>query len=83
MGLIHFLDKIYQALNKPESKYTLGIFIDLNKAFDTCDIDILLKKLDHYGFRGIFNQWFKNYLKESKQFISVKDILCEFLRGLY
>ena len=65
------------------SEYTLGIFIDLNKAFDACDIDILFKKLDHYGFRGISNQWFKNYLKERKQFISVKDILCEFLRGLY
>ena len=55
-SLIHFLDKIYQALNKPESERTLGIFIDLTKAVDTCDIDILLKKLDHYGFRGISNQ---------------------------
>ena len=34
--LIHFLDKIYKALNKRESEYTLGIFIDLTKAFDTC-----------------------------------------------
>ena len=49
--LIHFLDKIYNALNKPVSEYTLGIFIDLTKAFDTCDVDILLSKLEHYGFR--------------------------------
>ena len=86
--LIHFLDKIYQALNKPESEYTLGIFIDLTKAFDTCDIDILLKKLDHYGFRGLSNQWFENYLKGRKQFTSIKgvnssleDILCGVPQG--
>ena len=66
-----------------KSIYTLGIFIDLTKAFDTCDIDILLKKLDDYGFRGISNQWFENYLKGRKQFTSIKgvnssleDILC-------
>ena len=71
--LIHFLDKIYQALNKPESGFTLRIFIDLTKAIDTCDIDILLKKLDHYGFRGISNWWFEN-LKGRKQFTSIKGI---------
>ena len=49
--LIHFLDKIYNALNKPVSEYTLGIFIDLTKAFDTCDVEIILSKLEHYGFR--------------------------------
>ena len=65
MPLIHFLDKIYQALNKPE-KFTLEIFIDLTKAFHTCDIDILLKRLDHYRFRWISNQWFENYLKRKK-----------------
>ena len=59
--LIHFLDKIYQALNRPLSEYTLALFIDLTKAFDTCGIDILLKKLDHYGLRGISTRWFENY----------------------
>ena len=37
-------NKIYQALKKPESEYTLGIFIDLTKAFGTCDIDIYYSK---------------------------------------
>ena len=72
--LIHFLDKIYNAVNKPQSEYTLGLFIDLTKAFDTCDINILLKKLDHYGFRGTSNSWFENYLKGRKQFTSIRGV---------
>jgi len=47
-----------------------------------------LKKLDHYGFRGISNQWFENYLKGRKQFILIKgvnssleDILCGVPQG--
>ena len=81
LHLIHFLDKIYNALNKPVSEYTLGIFIDLIKAFDTCDVDILLSKLEHYRFRGTSNLWLKNYLKGRKQSIrgddsSLKEISC-------
>ena len=63
---MHFLDKIYAALNKPVPDYTLGIFIDLKKAFDTCDHNIILSKLSHFGFRGVANTWLKNYLADPK-----------------
>ena len=46
-------------------------FIGFEKAFDTVSHDILLKKLDHYGVRGISNDWFKSYLNDRPQFASI------------
>ena len=43
--------------------------MDLSKAFDTIDHGILLQKLYHYGFRGVSNDWFCNYLSNRKQFV--------------
>ena len=50
--------------------YTLGIFIDLSKAFDTVDHKILITKLENYGVKETNLQWFKSYLKNRKQFIT-------------
>ena len=50
---------------------TCGILIDLQKAFDTVDHEILLKTLAHCGIRGLANDWFKSYLLNRYQFVSI------------
>ena len=72
--VMHFLDKIYSSLNKQTPEFTIGIFIDLKKAFDTVDHQILFKKLAFYGFRGVSNVWFQNYLLGRSQFVNIKGV---------
>ena len=59
-SLIEITEKIKESIDK--GKFGCGIFIDLRKAFDTVNHNILLKKLDHYGIRGDTLNWFKSYL---------------------
>ena len=59
-AIIDFVDKITKAID--QGKFSVGIFLDLLKAFDTINHKILIRKLDHYGVRGVAKKWFENYL---------------------
>ena len=72
--VLQLSEKIYNSLNQNPSGKTLTIFIDLKKAFDTVDHSILLKKLESYGFRNTASLWFKNYLSERKQYVSINGV---------
>ena len=71
LSILLLVNQLYQSFN--ESKFTLGIFIDLSKAFDTVDHKILTKKLELYGIKGCNLRWFKSYLSNRKQFITYGD----------
>ena len=69
MALINLINRVSEEI---ENKYlTLGIFIDLSKAFDTINHDILLHKLQHYGITGVMNKWFTSYLKNRQQLVHI------------
>ena len=75
--------------NFEKNKYTLGVFIDLSKAFDTVDHKILLSKLEIYGIKGNIFKWFESYLTNRKQYIQIdketktalQDVTCGVPQG--
>ena len=68
-ALINTTQNIRKALD--DGNIGCGVFADLQKAFDTVDQQILLAKLNHYGIRGVPNDWFKSYLSNRNQYVSI------------
>ena len=71
LALMDLVDSISK--NIDEGNYSIGIFLDLSKAFDTINHTILLDKLCRYGIRGVTLNWFKHYLNDRKQFVSYNN----------
>ena len=69
------LTLLYDKISAPtdNNEFTVGIFIDLSKAFDTVNHQILLDKLLHYGIRGMAYNWFASYLSNRQQFVQFND----------
>ena len=63
-ALVSITEKIREAIDN--GNFACGIFIDLQKAFDTVDHAILISKLEYYGARGNSKKWFSSYLGQSK-----------------
>jgi hypothetical protein len=81
--MLDILIKASNALNK--KKHMLIIFCDLKKAFDTCDVDVLLGKLKKLGVNNMELAWFKSYLTNCSQFVSIDSInsvLLQILTGV-
>ena len=69
-NLIVLSEEIRKNIDK--GNFSCSIFFDLAKAFDVIDHEILLTKLNHYGIRGIANDWIRSYLIDRKQFVHYK-----------
>ena len=52
-------------------QYACGIYVDFKKVFDTVNHNILPDKFARYGVTGIENNWFKTYLTNRKQHVTV------------
>ena len=74
-AVLQFLNEVYTSLDSRNS--VLAVYLDLSKAFDTLQPDILIAKLDHYGVRGKALDWLKSYITDRKQFTTVNGTSSE------
>jgi hypothetical protein len=71
LALTEIIDNVRKEIEN--KNIVLGVYLDLTKAFDTVDHEILLWKLEYNGIRGVALEWFRNYLTGRKQVLFVND----------
>ena len=87
-AILEFTSKIIDQLDNNER--AIGVFLDLSKAFDTVDHNILLEKLYYYGSEGNELNWFKSYLADRKMLVNINkqnhtpssDLCCTVSQGV-
>ena len=73
MAALELVDRIVCSMDV--KKLSLGIFLDLSKAFDTLDHSIILDKLKHYGIKDTALELLKSYLNGREQIVQHNDTL--------
>ena len=83
LALIDVIDNIYEQL---DARFKVcGIYLDVQKAFDSVSHNILLDKLYLYGIRGVVHDWFRSYLLNRQQYVFVNNIcsdVCDVTYGV-
>ena len=72
LAALELTDRILKDID--ERNVSLAIFMDLSKAFDTLDHQILLTKLNFYGIGRLALDWFSSYLTGRKQYVEVDGV---------
>ena len=78
LGLISLTESVKQTID--EEMLGCGVFINLQKAFDTVNHSILLQKLQHYSVRSTALNWFSSYLTDRKQYVSANGRTSDHLK---
>ena len=76
-ALLELTEELTSSIDNGDS--TIGVFIDLSKAFDTIDHTLLIKKLENFGIRGIVLEWLKSYLSDRKQYVKLNTSTSDLL----
>jgi retron-type reverse transcriptase len=72
MVIFELVNGIYHGFEN--NMLTDGVFLDLKKAFDTVNHDILIDKMSFYGFRGNDLSWIKSYFSERSQYVEINNV---------
>ena len=72
-ALLSIVEKIRENLDS--KTFTCGVFVDLEKAFDTVNHTILIQKLNHYGIRDTASNWLSSYLTNRRQHVKLNDVI--------
>lgn len=78
MAILLITDKIQNTVDS--GMYASAVFLDISKAFETVNYEMLLQKLEFYGIRGIAKKWFEYYLSNSRQNVNLGNTKSDFLQ---